>query len=120
MRFPLRRRRRWRWRRLHAAVAAHLIGVGCLRLAQGAGGRGGGFERPLTNYEDVIAPSGARFVSRQGSTWTRSFLFANLLGEHLRRLVFDGELVSDEEGILEAEHGRLARWSTTRRARSTR
>jgi glucose/arabinose dehydrogenase len=74
--------------------------------AQGDEG-GVGFERPLVNYEDVIAPSGATFVSRDGSAWTGSFVFANLLGEHLRRLSFDGERVSDEEVLLEGEYGRL-------------
>lgn len=64
-------------------------------------------ERPLVNYEDVISPSGAAFVSRRGSSWTGDFVFANLGGEQLRRLSFDGERVSGDEALLEGDYGRL-------------
>ena len=67
----------------------------------------GGGEPPLVNYEDVISPSGAAFVSRRGSEWTGDFVFANLSGEQLRRLSFDGERVSGDETLLEGEYGRL-------------
>ena len=78
-------------------------------LRQGAdyGWPDGGGEPPLVNYEDVIAPSGAAFVSRRGSRWTGDFVFANLVGEQLRRLAFDGERVSANEALLEGEYGRL-------------
>jgi glucose/arabinose dehydrogenase len=64
-------------------------------------------ERPLVSYEDVISPSGATFVSRRGSAWTGDFVFANLGGEQLRRLSFDGERVAGDETLLEGEYGRL-------------
>ena len=68
---------------------------------------GDGYEPALVNYEDVIAPSGATFVSLPGSAWTGDFLFANLVGEQLRRLDFkDGEVRGDEP-LLQGEFGRL-------------
>ena len=55
----------------------------------------------------MIAPSGAAFVSRRGSQWTGDFVFANLVGEQLRRLSFDGGRVTRNEALLEGDYGRL-------------
>ena len=74
--------------------------------AQGKDG-GDGFEPALVNYEDVIAPSGATFVSMPASAWTGDFLFANLVGEQLRRLQLDGTEVTGDEALFEGELGRL-------------
>jgi glucose/arabinose dehydrogenase len=48
-------------------------------------------------YREPIAPSGATFVTRRGSSWTGSFLFACLRGKELRRLTFrNGTIVADQ------------------------
>ena len=62
------------------------------------------FEEPVVNYEDVIAPSGATFVSVKGSAWTGNFVFAALRGEHLRRVTIDGKT---DEALFEGDFGRL-------------
>ena len=74
--------------------------------AQGTEG-GDGFEPAVVNYEDVIAPSGATFVSMPGSAWSGDFLFANLVGEQLRRVELDGTGVGDDEALFEGDLGRL-------------
>jgi glucose/arabinose dehydrogenase len=68
----------------------------------------GGFTAPLRVYTDMtLAPSGAAFVTRNGSTWTRDFVVAGLAGEQLRRLTIRGDRVTEEEAVLESEYGRL-------------
>ncbi len=74
--------------------------------AQGKEG-GDGFEPAVVNYEDVIAPSGATFVSMPGSAWSGDFLFANLVGEQLRRVELDGTGAGADEALFEGELGRL-------------
>ncbi|MGH2945998.1 MAG: PQQ-dependent sugar dehydrogenase [Solirubrobacteraceae bacterium] len=59
------------------------------------------FAAPLRVYEEAIAPSGATFTA-DGDYW-----FANLRGESLRRLRFDGDRVVEDEVLLEGEYGRL-------------
>ena len=81
--------------------------VNVLREGADYGWPDGGGESPLLNYQDVIAPSGATFVSRRGSSWRGDFVFANLVGEQLRRLSFDGERLAGNEKLLEGEYGRL-------------
>jgi aldose sugar dehydrogenase len=81
--------------------------VNVLRAGADYGWPDGGGEEPLVNYEDVISPSGAAFVSRRGSRWTGDFVFANLGGEQLRRLSFDGERVSGDAALLSDDYGRL-------------
>jgi glucose/arabinose dehydrogenase len=66
-----------------------------------------GFDAPLRVYEETIAPSGATFVTREGSAWTGDYLFANLRGEQLRRLRIDGDEVTQDEALLEGRYGRL-------------
>ncbi len=66
-----------------------------------------GFEAPLRVYEEALAPSGATFVTREGSDWTGDYLFANLRGESLRRLRFDGGEITVDEPLLQDRFGRL-------------
>jgi glucose/arabinose dehydrogenase len=61
----------------------------------------GDFTAPLRVYEEAIAPSGATFT-RDGD-----YYFANLRGESLRRLRFDGDRITADEALLEGEYGRL-------------
>ena len=66
-----------------------------------------GFNAPLRVYRRPLAPSGAAFVTRRGSAWTGSFVFAALRGEQLRRLVFrDGRIVA-EQALLRGRFGRF-------------
>ena len=66
-----------------------------------------GFSAPLRVYRQPLAPSGGTFVTRPGSPWTGSFVFATLRGEQLRRLALqDGRVVSDEP-LLRGRFGRL-------------
>jgi glucose/arabinose dehydrogenase len=66
-----------------------------------------GFNAPLRVYRQPLAPSGATFVTRRGSAWTGSFVFASLRGEQLRRLAFrTGRIVADEP-LLRQRFGRL-------------
>jgi glucose/arabinose dehydrogenase len=66
-----------------------------------------GFNAPLRVYQEPLAPSGATFVTRPGSSWTGSFVFACLRGTQLRRLSFsDGRIVADEP-LFRGRFGRL-------------
>ena len=65
------------------------------------------FVPALVDYEDVIAPSGATFVSEPGSAWTGGFLLAALRGEQLRLVRLDGDEVSGDEPLFEGRYGRL-------------
>jgi aldose sugar dehydrogenase len=80
--------------------------VNILREGANYGWPGDGGEKPLVSYEDVISPSGATFVTGD-SSWKGDFVFANLGGEQLRRLSFDGDEVTRNEALLEGEYGRL-------------
>lgn len=75
--------------------------------AQGEETGDGRFEPALVNYEDVIAPSGATFVSMPGSAWSGDFMFANLVSEQLRRVELDGTSVGANVALFEGELGRL-------------
>jgi glucose/arabinose dehydrogenase len=68
---------------------------------------GGRFSAPLRVWVDAIAPSGATFVTRRGSRWTGSFLFASLRGEGLHRLVLRGGRVLRDQALLTNRFGRL-------------
>ena len=74
--------------------------------AQGSEG-GDGLEPAVVNYEDVIAPSGATFVSMPGSAWSGDFVFANLVGEQIRRVELDGTRVGEDEALFEGDLGRV-------------
>ncbi len=51
-----------------------------------SGPRHGRFVAPIATYSPSVAPSGATFLTRPGSAWTGDYLFATLVGEHIRRL----------------------------------
>ncbi|MGI8944801.1 MAG: PQQ-dependent sugar dehydrogenase [Thermoleophilaceae bacterium] len=65
------------------------------------------FEPALVDYEEVIAPSGATFVSQPGSRWTGDFLLAALRGEQLRRVSLSGTRVTGNEPLFAGRFGRL-------------
>jgi glucose/arabinose dehydrogenase len=66
-----------------------------------------GFADPIQLYQAPIAPSGATFVKRPGSSWRGSFIFACLRGQELRRLVLDGDTVVSDEALFAGRFGRL-------------
>jgi glucose/arabinose dehydrogenase len=74
--------------------------------AQGDEG-GPRFIRPIVNYEAVIAPSGATFVTAKGSAWSGSYLFGTLVGQHIRRLELDGSRAVADEKLFEGRFGRV-------------
>ncbi len=65
------------------------------------------FAAPVAVYADSIAPSGATFVSRPGSTWTGDLLVGALIGEQIRRLRFADGRVTTDEALFEGELGRV-------------
>jgi len=65
------------------------------------------FEPALVDYEEVIAPSGATFVSKPGSEWTGAFLLAALRGEQLRLVSLEGKKVSGDRPLFQGRFGRL-------------
>jgi len=69
----------------------------------------GRFRAPARVYAQTVAPSGAAFVTRGGSSWTGSFVFGALKGRALHRLTFDGAggTVSGEEVLYRSRFGRL-------------
>jgi glucose/arabinose dehydrogenase len=66
-----------------------------------------GFTDPIRLYKAPVAPSGATFVTRSGSRWTGSFIFACLRGEALHRLVFSGGRITRDEVLFKGRYGRL-------------
>ena len=66
-----------------------------------------GVVSPAAVYEEPIAPSGATFVSLAGSSWTGDFLFASLVGEHIRRVCLVGARVTCNQALFEGDFGRL-------------
>jgi aldose sugar dehydrogenase len=67
----------------------------------------GRFQAPLVVYGDAIAPSGGTFVTLPGSAWTGDMLFGALVGEHIRRLSFDGSEVTRDEPLFAGRFGRV-------------
>jgi glucose/arabinose dehydrogenase len=67
----------------------------------------GDFIAPAALYPTSIAPSGATFVRRPGSTWTGDYLIAALVGQQLRRLSFDGARVTRDVALFRGRFGRL-------------
>jgi glucose/arabinose dehydrogenase len=67
----------------------------------------GDFTAPLVTYEETIAPSGATFVSKEGSAWSGDFLVAALAGEQLRRVRLEGDEAALDEPLFEGRLGRL-------------
>jgi glucose/arabinose dehydrogenase len=71
------------------------------------GRRHGRFAAPVHLYPRTIAPSGAAFVTRPGSSWTGNLLVAALKGRELHRLTIRGTRVVGDEKLLEGRYGRL-------------
>jgi glucose/arabinose dehydrogenase len=67
----------------------------------------GDFTAPVVTYEDTIAPSGATFVSEEGSAWTGDLLVAALAGQQLRRVRLEDGDVSIDEPLFEGRFGRM-------------
>ncbi len=69
---------------------------------------GGRFVPAAATYADVVAPSGATFVSEPGSAWSGDLLFATLVGEAIHRLpVARDGTVGEDEALFEGELGRV-------------
>jgi glucose/arabinose dehydrogenase len=66
-----------------------------------------GFNAPLHVYRQPLAPAGGAFVTRPGSPWTGSFVFACLRGSELRRLVFEKGAIVADRALLRRRFGRL-------------
>jgi glucose/arabinose dehydrogenase len=72
------------------------------------GPRHGRFAAPIATYSPSVAPSGATFVTRRGSAWTGDYLFATLVGEHIRRLeVSRRGRVTDQHVLYRGRFGRV-------------
>jgi len=67
----------------------------------------GDFRAPIALYAESIAPSGATFVTRGGSSWTGDLLVSALRGEQLRRLSLDGTRVTRDAPLFAGRFGRL-------------
>ncbi|HEV2819632.1 MAG TPA: PQQ-dependent sugar dehydrogenase [Solirubrobacteraceae bacterium] len=67
----------------------------------------GDFTAPVQLYQDTIAPSGAAFVTGEGSSWTGDYVLAALAGRELHRLELDEAEVVGDEVLLGGEYGRL-------------
>jgi glucose/arabinose dehydrogenase len=65
-----------------------------------------GLTGPVWLWEDAVAPSGAAFVSREGSAWSGDLLVATLRGSALRRLDVEGARITGEEKVVE-DYGRI-------------
>jgi glucose/arabinose dehydrogenase len=67
---------------------------------------GPGLTGPVWLWSDAVAPSGASFVSREGSAWTGDLIVATLRGSALRRLDVESAKVTGEEKVVE-DFGRM-------------
>jgi quinoprotein glucose dehydrogenase len=65
-----------------------------------------GLTGPVWLWGDAVAPSGASFVSREGSSWTGDLLVATLRGSALRKLDVDGGRITGEDKVVE-DFGRI-------------
>jgi quinoprotein glucose dehydrogenase len=65
-----------------------------------------GLTGPVWLWSDAVAPSGASFVSREGSSWTGDLLVATLRGTALRKLDVEGARITGEEKVVE-DFGRI-------------
>jgi glucose/arabinose dehydrogenase len=70
--------------------------------------RAPGLETPIQVYPESIAPSGATFVRRPGSTWSGDYLIGALVGEQVRRVSIDRTgTVRRDEALFEGRLGRV-------------
>jgi quinoprotein glucose dehydrogenase len=65
-----------------------------------------GLTGPAWLWSDAVAPSGASFVSREGSSWTGDLLVATLRGTALRKLDVEGGRITGEEKVID-DFGRI-------------
>ena len=75
--------------------------------AFGPGQGARGFVAPARLYPTAIAPSGAAFVTRRGSSWKGDYVLAALKGESLHRLRFRGRRVTADQTLFRGRFGRL-------------
>ncbi|MEJ5189200.1 MAG: PQQ-dependent sugar dehydrogenase [Breznakiellaceae bacterium] len=67
-----------------------------------------GMEQPLLQWTPSIAPSGMTFYTGDRfSKWKGNLFVGALVGQHLRRLVLNGEQVVEEEILLYQQIGRI-------------
>ena len=66
-----------------------------------------GLTSPLVVYPTAIAPSGATFVHRGGSSWTGDFLVGALRGQQIRRLSFSRGRVVRNQALFAGQLGRV-------------
>ncbi len=67
-----------------------------------------GMEQPLYYWDPVIAPSGMLFYTGAlFPEWKNNLFIGGLRGQHLARLVLDGDKVVGEERLLEDQHHRI-------------
>jgi len=67
----------------------------------------GRFAAPVQVYPEAIAPSGAAFLTRGGSSWTGDLFVAALKGRQLRRLSLDGAALKSDRALYSGRYGRL-------------
>lgn len=67
-----------------------------------------GMEQPLLQWTPSIAPSGMTFYTgNRFPRWKGNLFVGALVGQHLRRLVVNGEQVVEEEVLLHQQIGRI-------------
>ncbi|MCX7655795.1 MAG: PQQ-dependent sugar dehydrogenase [Treponemataceae bacterium] len=77
-------------------------------LSIGEGTHKEGMEQPILQWTPSIAPSGMTFYTgNRFSRWRGNLFVGALVGQHLRRLVLDGERVVEEEVLLYRKIGRI-------------
>jgi glucose/arabinose dehydrogenase len=67
-----------------------------------------GYQQPVYYWDPVISPGGIAFYTGNDMPeWKHNLFVASLSGQHIIRLVLDGEKVVGEERLLEAERQRF-------------
>ncbi len=88
-----------------------------------------GYAAPAWLWQQTVAPSGAAFVKRGGSSWTGDLLVATLAGTSLIRLDVSGARIRDQQRLFQGRYGRLRAvveapdgtfWVTTQQPRRPR
>ena len=62
---------------------------------------------PVMLWQRTIAPSGAAFATRPGTSWIGSYLVAAVRGRALHRLTFTDGDITGEQVLFPDEYGRL-------------
>ncbi|MCX7787533.1 MAG: PQQ-dependent sugar dehydrogenase, partial [Spirochaetes bacterium] len=77
-------------------------------LSIGEGTHKEGMEQPILQWTPSIAPSGMAFYTGDRfPRWKGNLFVGALAGQHLRRIVLDGEKVVEEEVLLSRKIGRI-------------